>query len=103
MHDEHMQTTLEGVYVAGDITGVEEASTAMEEGRIAGISAAVSLGHGLDAETKTRLEAANERITALRAGSFGEVRRKAKEQQIAAFYELKNKCGKQAEEKELKI
>ena len=25
MHDEHMETTVPGVYVAGDITGVEEA------------------------------------------------------------------------------
>ena len=97
MHDEHMQTTLEGVYVAGDITGVEEASTAMEEGRIAGISAAISLGRGQDEEMSNRLKAANERIEALRAGSFGEVRRKAKEQQIAAFYMHKNKCGKQTE------
>jgi len=97
MHDEHMQTTLEGVYVAGDITGVEEASTAMEEGRIAGISAAVSLGHGLNDETGDKLKAANERIAALRAGSFGEVRRNAKEQQIAAFYKRKNNRREQTE------
>ena len=88
VHDEHMQTTVDGVYAAGDITGVEEASTAMEEGRIAGISAAMSLGYGQDAETNARLDAANERIRELRAGSFGEVRRNAKEQQEAAYHEL---------------
>lgn len=95
VHDEHMQTTVDGVYAAGDITGVEEASTAMEEGRIAGISAAMSLGYGADADTGERLEAANERIRELRAGSFGEVRRNAKEQQEAEYYRI---TGKHSEE-----
>jgi thioredoxin reductase/Fe-S-cluster-containing hydrogenase component 2 len=43
--DENMQTTLPGIYVAGDAAGVDEASIAMEEGRIAGIAAAESLGY----------------------------------------------------------
>ncbi len=30
LHDENMETTVPGVYVAGDVTGVEEASSAME-------------------------------------------------------------------------
>jgi len=34
-----------GIYVAGDIAGVEEASTAMEEGKLAGIAIAESLGY----------------------------------------------------------
>jgi Fe-S-cluster-containing hydrogenase component 2 len=43
--DENMQTTLPGIYIAGDAAGVDEASIAMEEGRIAGIAAAESLGY----------------------------------------------------------
>jgi len=43
-HDESLQTLVPGIYVAGDVTGIDEASTAMEEGRIAGISAAETLG-----------------------------------------------------------
>ena len=43
--DENMQTTSPGIYVAGDAAGVDEASIAMEEGRIAGIAAAESLGY----------------------------------------------------------
>jgi Fe-S-cluster-containing hydrogenase component 2 len=39
-----MQSSHERVYVAGDLGGIAEASTAMEEGRIAGIAAASSLG-----------------------------------------------------------
>jgi len=43
--DEHMETTRPGIYCAGDICGIEEASCAMVEGRLAGISAAVELGY----------------------------------------------------------
>ncbi|MDD6347404.1 MAG: FAD-dependent oxidoreductase [Lachnospiraceae bacterium] len=43
-HDTLMQTTAEGVYVAGDAGGVEEASIAIEEGNIAGLRASVRLG-----------------------------------------------------------
>jgi Thioredoxin reductase len=37
-HDERMRTSLEDFYVAGDVGGIEEASTAMEKGRVAAIS-----------------------------------------------------------------
>lgn len=45
VHDKNMETSVLGVYVVGDVTGIEEASIAMEEGRIAGIAAAESLGY----------------------------------------------------------
>lgn len=45
LHDEDMRTTNPDVYVAGDISGIEEASTAMEEGRLAGTAAAEALGY----------------------------------------------------------
>jgi sarcosine oxidase subunit alpha len=35
VHNEHLETTVEGIYVAGDAGGIAEASTAMLEGRIA--------------------------------------------------------------------
>ena len=44
LHNEDMETTVSGIYVAGDCTGVEEASIAMEQGRLAGLSIAESLG-----------------------------------------------------------
>ena len=44
LHDHNMETTVHGLYVAGDVTGVEEASSAMEEGDMAGVSAAEALG-----------------------------------------------------------
>jgi sarcosine oxidase subunit alpha len=39
-----LETTVENVYVAGDASCIEEASTAMMEGKIAGASAALKLG-----------------------------------------------------------
>jgi len=44
-HDKYMQASLENVYVAGDVSGVEEASTAMEEGKLAAISIAKKRGY----------------------------------------------------------
>jgi len=42
--DQNQQTSIPGLYVAGDASGVEEASSAMVSGRIAGLAAAASLG-----------------------------------------------------------
>ena len=78
LHDENMRTTLPDIYVAGDITGVEEASTAMEEGRLAGIAAAGSLGLVDASSAETDKAAVRRRIETLRSGPFGEGRRTAK-------------------------
>ncbi len=44
MHYETMQTSIKHVFVAGDASGIEEASTAMIEGKIAGLHASNSIG-----------------------------------------------------------
>ena len=44
LRTKYLETTVPGIYVAGDTSGIEEASTAVMEGRVAGISAALSLG-----------------------------------------------------------
>ncbi len=44
-HDENMETTLPGVFVAGDSAGIAGALVAMEEGRLAAIKASQQLGH----------------------------------------------------------
>uniref|UniRef100_A0A7C3SL29 FAD-binding protein n=1 Tax=Thermofilum pendens TaxID=2269 RepID=A0A7C3SL29_THEPE len=41
--DEYMETSVPGVYVAGDASGIEEATTAILTGRVAGYSAALRL------------------------------------------------------------
>jgi thioredoxin reductase len=81
-HDLNMETTVAGVFIAGDISGVEEASTAMEEGRLAGTACAEALGL-LERDEARELKAIIwERMNALRTGPFGEGRRKAKESLI---------------------
>jgi heterodisulfide reductase subunit A-like polyferredoxin len=55
------------VYVVGDLGAVAEASIAMEEGRIAGLAAATSLGHGSPTDADRRIAEARERIAVLAA------------------------------------
>jgi sarcosine oxidase subunit alpha len=44
LRDDNMKSTKDKIYIAGDVAGIEEASSAMLEGQIAGLNAAVSLG-----------------------------------------------------------
>ena len=70
VHDTSMQTNIHGVYVAGDSSGIEEASTAMIEGELAGISAAASLGYNKNAQKlKQKYRKA---LVGFRSGPFGE-------------------------------
>jgi thioredoxin reductase len=87
LHNEHMRTSKEDIYVAGDITGIEEASTAMEEGKLAGISAAHALGK-LNSETYTMMSRViNTNMHELRLGTFGDERRKCKDDIVRKFAE----------------
>jgi thioredoxin reductase len=74
LHNENMETSIEGIYVAGDTTGVEEANTALEEGRIAGISAVETLGFMEKEEAALRKKEIWDRLESLRLGPFGEKR-----------------------------
>jgi hypothetical protein len=74
-----MHTTKENVFVAGDITGIEEASTAMEEGRLAGINAAAELGYINEEEARIRSEEIWDSLNCLRSGYFGQKRRESKD------------------------
>jgi thioredoxin reductase len=82
IHNENMETTVPGIYVAGDIAGIEEASTAIEEGRLAGIAIAESLAFLTADEAKEKKHLILDRAEQLRAGPFGLSRRQAKEQLI---------------------
>jgi NADPH-dependent 2,4-dienoyl-CoA reductase/sulfur reductase-like enzyme len=81
-HDEFLRSSVPGVYVVGDIAGVEEASTAMEEGRLAGIHAAYSLGYMDEAAMTERTSETIRRLRALRQGMFGEKRYLAKKRVV---------------------
>jgi len=84
-HDEQMCTSQNHIYVAGDVAGVEEASTAMEEGRLAGVSAAASLGYIDDTDAEKQCEEIRTRLLALRSGHFGQKRADAKAKIIDDF------------------
>ena len=82
IHDENMETSVKGIYVAGDTAGVEEANTAMDEGRLAGTAVAQALGYLPEEEAESRKQEIRERLNALRQGPFGERRMKAKQRII---------------------
>jgi len=77
LHDKNMQTSNTGVFVAGDSSGIEEASTAMVEGKIAGVMASRFLG--VKVGTEKLLKQYREELKQLRSGPFGEKPRIAKE------------------------
>ena len=76
LHNENMQSTNPSIYVAGDVAGIEEASTAMDEGRLAGISISTSLSL-LDKKANQMIHDINVRYRNW-AGPHGK-RRKTKE------------------------
>lgn len=74
VHDENLRTSREDIYVSGDASGIEEASSAMIEGRIAGHNAACSLSRNSgrkDKKSGERLNYLREQIRQLRRGPFG--------------------------------
>ena len=85
LHDGNMETTVPGVYVAGDVSGIEEASTAMEEGRLAGLSAVEALGLVSGEAAAVRRAEIEAHLAALRIGPFGDRRAEAKRRIFAAM------------------
>ena len=79
MHDKNMETSIAGLYVAGDAAGVEEANTAMDEGRLAGIAMVQSLGLMKNDVAEEKKAEIRGRLRSLRLGPFGERRLRAKE------------------------
>ncbi len=68
--DENLMTTVEGIYCAGDVSGIEEASSAMVEGRLAGYAVAAALGYDVENSEK-EVEAAKAELVELRSGPMG--------------------------------
>lgn len=70
VRNENYETTVENVFVAGDTSGIEEASAAMVEGSLAGLCASAKLGfvHPRYEELRQELQG---QLDALRAGPAG--------------------------------
>jgi sarcosine oxidase subunit alpha len=69
--NKNMETSVEGIYVVGDASGIEEASSAMLEGRLAGLDASEKL-KGHSSEISKMKKDVNLSLKELRAGPFGE-------------------------------
>ncbi|MDD2890190.1 MAG: NAD(P)/FAD-dependent oxidoreductase [bacterium] len=75
-HNELLRTSIPGVYIAGDISGIEEAVTAMLEGKIAGAACVQETLENKKADTI--LSQASYELAEFRAGPFGEKARTGK-------------------------
>ena len=71
MRDENLCTSVKNIFVAGDVAGIEEASSAMVEGYLAGLSAAVSLGYPVSDYQEKSLDY-HAQLDSLRRGHVGE-------------------------------
>lgn len=81
-----LETTVPNIFVCGDVGGIEEASSAMVEGSIAGLSAALNLGFGVDSYAG-KLAAARRELDDLRRGPVGEKIRSGLER-LSSFREV---------------
>jgi thioredoxin reductase/Fe-S-cluster-containing hydrogenase component 2 len=68
--DEYGETSVSGIYAAGDVSGIEEASSAMIEGRIAGTAAAHKLGYIGEKEFLAEVAEQKKSLAGLRQGMF---------------------------------
>lgn len=68
--DSFGQTSIQGIFAAGDVDGIEEASSAMIGGRISGIAAARLLGYMTDDEFERQYEIHKQALNGLRQGMF---------------------------------
>ncbi len=65
--DKRYETTVKGVYACGDVVGIEEASSAMVEGKITGLNALEDLGYDIRA-SRLEMKALHEELKFLRDG-----------------------------------
>lgn len=68
--DEYGETSMPGIFCAGDVAGIEEASTAMILGRIAAIRAAEKGGYLDEATFEERAQGYQDSLSKLRRGLF---------------------------------
>ena len=68
--EEDGSTSVEGIFAAGDVSGIEEASSAMIEGRMSGATIANFLGYISDEEKEARINELDAALMNLRKGMF---------------------------------
>lgn len=68
--DKYGATSVPGIYAAGDVSGIEEASSAMIEGRMSGAAISFYLGYITEEERDTRIDELENQLDTLRQGMF---------------------------------
>ena len=68
--DEYGETSVSGIFAVGDVSGIEEASSAMIEGKMAGVCVSEYLGYISEEEKKKELKIFEEDLESLRQGMF---------------------------------
>lgn len=78
IRDENMETNIKNLFVAGDVSGIEEATSAIIEGQIAGLNVAKRINKNVkyQLEIEKQIMEAKEELELLRAGPVGEKVRK---------------------------
>jgi sarcosine oxidase subunit alpha len=71
LRNKDLETSSEGIYVAGDASGIEEASSAMVEGRLAGLCAARSIDYETEEYAVLKSDCIKQ-LKELRSGPAGE-------------------------------
>lgn len=64
------KTSVPGIYAAGDVSGIEEASSAMIEGRMSGAAIAYYLGYMSEKDKEVRIKELEGQLDTLRQGMF---------------------------------
>lgn len=70
MINEHYETSVEGIYACGDVAGIEEASSAMIAGRLAGLESALKYGLKIE-NSYEEINRLREELKNLRNGPHG--------------------------------
>lgn len=106
VHDENLETIEDGIFICGDLSGVEEATTAIEEGKLAGLASCFRLNIICRDDFILRRKEIVKNLNKLRAGKFGEKIKLEKQKLIEHYYKIKhnkknsnNKGGKEKPER----
>lgn len=83
VYDRALETTVGGLFVAGNATGVDELEAVILTGRLAGVSAAVLLGRESPLQAERAAQETWTRIRQLSAGKAGRARWAAREKLIS--------------------
>lgn len=71
VYNAYGETSIPGIFAAGDVAGIEEASSAMIQGKIAGAAISFAQGYISEEDFNRRYQSYNSSLGQLREGTFG--------------------------------